>query len=406
MVGAIRRLHHPGHVAVLVVAVLTAVAACSSPAATPTPTPTPTDRSTAVATRPTSSAADVGATGALRLAAHNRQITNLVSVPGGLGRSAYPTLRGFSCDPKLVGAAVRGAPDATFIVNGCFTGDGVLNSMAFANGPHGWGAVQRKTARRLGSVGRAGTRHDRPYSALHHNMEFAAGLLETLDGNEFFADGGDMLYPLETFWRWSGSGFVRTRDNAFTAAPASSPAMTSPALPGAACPTNGTYRASFGVQFGVESRVEGRYRRDSPLRLIVFPPRTHYPVHPTCQLSIPADLRLTVLTAHTTADKIFFHRGTITNRRWLSAPAWFLLHGDGFARVPFYPRTTEDGQSVYVVAKSVGVNEILSRFHEPPPRYPTERQRRHAHPDQGTVTLRAGNVVAIGVTASEPMPRK
>ncbi len=44
-----------------------------------------------------------------------------------------------SCPAHIVGGTVTGSSDAVYIAYGCYTGDGALNAIAFANGPRGWG---------------------------------------------------------------------------------------------------------------------------------------------------------------------------------------------------------------------------------------------------------------------------
>lgn len=321
-----------------------------------------------------------------------------------LGRNRYPGISfpGYDCNPKVVGGLVQGAPDATFLVHGCQSGDGGINALAFANGSRGWGIVEQgPSPNELRSRGQP--RHITvstnrwPEPADRYDMSFAGNLLETNDGNPFFAIAAKGAYARHTFWRWSGSGFVRVRDDAFAAAAAEPPDTQAPSLPSSECPSQGTYRASFGVKppRGFLNTPHG-----GPLLLLAFPRSDSYPSNAPCQQQISATAPMTVQVAHTSAHRYFLHRGRVTNRRWVTAPSWFLLApdlGGAGKRTPFFRGDTSAATSPYVVPAGFHVNEMLADLgHADSSRY--RRNNGHGpHPANGTVTFRAGRIVALSV---------
>jgi hypothetical protein len=311
-----------------------------------------------------------------------------------IGHSRYPVYPGFGCLPKVAGAALDNGTHATYIVGGCFTGDGTLNTTVFADGPRHWGlVVQRGT--RLVASGQPGTRRDGPSGALFYNERITRGVLETIvGGNNFFSNGAEGLYPLRTFWRWSGTAFERIRDNAFTAKPAAAPPRTRRSLPRGRCPTDGSFQASIGLS----SRANGQHT-EQPVRIELFPPADVYPAQIGCRVTLPTTFPMTVLAAHTSAHILFIHRGHITNRRWITAPPWFLLHGNGYDQVTFFPSYVAAGRSPYVVPTSLKVNEFLSYLHEPNQPHYGRRVGGVARPDHGVVTFRSGKLVGLAISA-------
>jgi hypothetical protein len=314
-----------------------------------------------------------------------------------IGHSHYPNIAGRSCRPKISGRDLSRTRHAVYILLGCFTGDGVVNQAAFAHGPHGWGLVEPVSRTRMASLGHGGTRKHPHYRSLYRAMEFRHGRLVTVVGNtSFFDDGDDTRYPFVTDWRRSGGAFDSVRNNAFFAHTVPSPARASTSLPAGRCPRNGTFRASFGARI----RVTWPAPVDAPVRLLAFPLAQHYPRHPACQQPIRPRTPITVMAAHTTAHKYYLHHGRITNRRWITAPAWFLLVPDfiGYEkRIPLAPGSVHFGNSPYVVPRSFGVNEMLTDLGRPET-YSRKHGWRRAHqPAHGTVTLHRGHVVSLWV---------
>lgn len=319
-----------------------------------------------------------------------------------IGHSRYPVYPGFTCLPQIAGAVVDGAADPTYIVGGCFTGDGVLNTTAFANGPHGWGLVERHGTRLVAS-GAAGDRKDGPAAALFFNEKISHGTLVTVIGNNaFFADADDSIYPLRTEWRWSGSSFRKIRDNAFTARPAAAPSATHGRLRPGRCPKEGTYD----VAVGLSNRALRGHRPERPIRILLFPPADRYPRHARCGATLRPATPIDVMAAHTTSHKLFLHRGHITHRRWITAPPWLLLNGVGFNPLPFFKGSVEAGESPYVVPPSFHVNEILSFFHPPNQRHYRRVVGGIARPDHGVATFHDGKLVRLAITPTRVLHPK
>jgi hypothetical protein len=317
-----------------------------------------------------------------------------------IGATTYPTNPGLThCVPAVTGADLAGDPTATFIVHGCFTDDGAANAAAVSDGPHGWGVLERAGRRRLSATTtpRHGWTHGlslRWGTSVHWDIEFGHGRLTTFDGGSgWFGDAGADLFPRVRLWRWSRGGFSLTADTGFIAAPAAAPDLTALAIPSGHCPSSGTYRASFGVVYNDYRRHEP----NSPLTLMIFPAGARYPSEPSCEQIVLSSLPITIRAVHTSAPLTSLRRGTLTNYRWITAPGWMLIRGNGGLGPPtplFRDSTGRD--SPYEVPRSLGVNEIFSQFHAGAIRAPAA-QHPNAHPPTGTVTFTAGRVTALAI---------
>jgi hypothetical protein len=234
-----------------------------------------------------------------------------------IGGTTYPTNRYLSrCSPVITAATPAGSPNAAFVLHECLTGDGSANASAVADGPEGCGVLQQTGARRLTSTG-AGAHGFVPRSAVRWDIEFDRGELVTIDGGDWFGVAGSGLFPRVERWKWRHGGFSPTADSAFIAQPSPRPDLNWPTLPTGRCPANGTYQASFGVRY-----TNRRHEPNSPLLLMVFPPSYGYPTSPTCTQFVLSSLPLTIEAVHTTAPLVSLRRGHLSNRRWITAPAW------------------------------------------------------------------------------------
>jgi hypothetical protein len=318
-----------------------------------------------------------------------------------IGHSRYPNIAESTCEPTIHGTRLTGAPHATYILDGCFTGDGVLNQAAYADGRHGWGLVQPVNRHRMASRGHGGTAKHPHYAALYRELKFHHHQLVTIVGNVwFFDDGDDTRYPFVVTWRWSGGGFAKVHDNALFAHSAAKQLPDAPALPSGSCPRNGRFTASFGARLDY-------YRRphiDDPIQLLVFPTSSRYPRHPACAQRIRPRTPLAVMAAHTTAHKYYLHRGKITNRRRITAPSWLLLVPEfvGFSsnaqRLPFWPGAVTYGFSPWVVPHRFGVNETIGHLGRPETYSRKHGWQRKHRPADGVVTFRHGRVVALAIS--------
>jgi len=135
------------------------------------------------------------------------------------------------------GAMLPGMTDAVYIVNGPFTGDGSGNVVAYGNGPDGWGVLLPHKAGQLISSG-TGSAVLNP--GIYLDDRFSQGMLETEQNTGVFSTAFGAGFPLRREWRGAKDRLVEKRDNIVTAAAASAPHGTVPALSSTA-PPDGTY---------------------------------------------------------------------------------------------------------------------------------------------------------------------
>ncbi|MGN6474260.1 MAG: hypothetical protein ACTHK4_11520 [Mycobacteriales bacterium] len=318
-----------------------------------------------------------------------------------IGSSRYASIDD-TCDPSVTAAAVTGAPDAVYVVYACLTGDGVINDLAYANGPQGWGVIEAVAVNRIASRGRAETWQPssrgylgfHPASAGRFLMGFDHRELETLDRSWYLADAGDGLFPRISRWRWDGAGFARDSDSAFRAVPQPAPDFAAAPMPTSTCPRNGTYRASFGLHY----RPSRKPNRMLPLE--VFPPASRFPQSVPCTQVVAAEMPMTVTLAH--SARPYRVHARLTHRRWMSAPLWLLVVQDlGFTegdRVPLYVGRNADRDSPYVVDQRYRVNVMVARIGDtvPGPKFEKHWDRK-ARPTAGVVTFRTGKLVGLAV---------
>jgi hypothetical protein len=321
---------------------------------------------------------------------HSRwqEVGRLAYFPVGVG--GWP-----GCAPDVIGRLLTGSRHATFIAYDCFTGDGAANAEAIGRGPNGWG-VLAQTGNRLtpahppSPTNPSGTAWD---PVIMKDVEFDHGGLLTIGANPFFSNAAATDYARLRLWKWRRGWLSVVADSGFTAAPSTAPDASAPILPAAGCPNDGTYRASFVLKY---PRLRPRWEHpNADLDLLVFPPSGAYPAKPTCEQSVSSNLPLTALAAHQRAKPSYERSGPITNRRWITAPAWFMGVGGALPGMPvafFYVGPLEP----YVVPKALGVNEMLSAFGMPPSQdgYPASPDST-GYPAKGTVTFRDGRVVAL-----------
>jgi hypothetical protein len=136
--------------------------------------------------------------------------------------------------------------DATFIVDGDFSGDGTANAVAFASGPDGFGVLTTRASGTLASTGQggvypapSGTSDPRTYED-----EFQNGLLITEQNSGAFDEAFGAGFPIIWRWKWSGASFQMVGNNIVTARAATAPTATVAPMPSGA-PPDGTYGADI-----------------------------------------------------------------------------------------------------------------------------------------------------------------
>jgi hypothetical protein len=313
-----------------------------------------------------------------------------------IAASTYPAYAAppGECRPTIQGGLVAGGSDAVFVVQACITGDGVLNAVAYANGARGWGLIRTLKDGNLASRGQATvlTRDFmRPASAARFEMDFKDHELVTVDRTGYFSDAGDGLFPRKTYWRWDGGELRSIASDAFIAEAVEAPRFHTAPLPRAGCPATGRFAVAFAPTF----IWRGRHGPDEPIDLTIAP--LHRRRGGTCPAGVPADTPMVVEVGHA-AHRFALHPGPVTDRRWVTAPAWMLLiHTLGFhdgPRIPLIVGPNADETSPYVVPSALHVNVMLVRGGGAlTKRYPV-RVDRMAH---GVVTYLRGKVVGLAV---------
>jgi hypothetical protein len=212
----------------------TSGAASPSAPASNTAVPTPSVSSQLPASTPPAPPSRASVTSALAALTTGRELT-VVATPAGyqaaafdqlghvsfwqftsawkqVGASTYPYGSiAVSAGPHTTGegALLTGMTNATFILNGLFSGDSTANSAAYTTGPHGWGAIKAEPDGNLISSGQGVT-----YGGLglENGFYFAAGELETADCSQHettAACGGNNR--VLKFWKWDGHDFALAR---------------------------------------------------------------------------------------------------------------------------------------------------------------------------------------------------
>jgi hypothetical protein len=129
-----------------------------------------------------------------------------------VGTSTYPYGSAAVGQPPhaaATGTVLAGMTDATFILNGAFSGDGSGNSLAYTDGAHGWGAIKAEADGNLISSGQGVTFGG---LGLESGFYFVNSELETADCSATMpiaACGGNNR--VLKFWKWNGHDFGLAR---------------------------------------------------------------------------------------------------------------------------------------------------------------------------------------------------
>jgi hypothetical protein len=291
-----------------------------------------------------------------------------------IARTTYPTNTGLQrCAPLVTGAAITGSSDAVFIVHECFAGDGSDHAAAIGNGLAGWGVIVQPSAHRMVSTGPGG--EDAPSSAIHWDIEFDNGGIATSDNAGNFGVAGSNEFPRIQIWGWHNGGFVVVADSVFRAHAGTRPNPSARGLTGQGCPKNGTYAAAFSAGTVYERTAPP----NAPIRIQVFTANTDSPAVPSCTEFVSPLIPVSVHVGYT-PNLLAYHYRTITNRHWITGPAWLLLQGVGFpAPAPIFYRHLTDNP--WFIPSSLHDNVLLSKL--------------KSHPTPGTVTFRSGALVSL-----------
>jgi hypothetical protein len=297
-----------------------------------------------------------------------------------IGRTTYPTnTERPHCAPFVTGSAIKGANNAVFIVHECFAGDGSTHAAAIGNGPDGWGVITQPSAHRLVPSGIRGGDNG-PASAIHWDMEFDHGGIATSDNAGNFGVAGSNAFPRIEIWRWRSDGFGAVADSVFVARQARPPYRAAPLLSGQGCPAHGTFAASFNARADRERNAPP----NAPIEVKIFPASADTSaMAPICTEFVSPLISISVhvgYTPHLLAD----HYRSITNRRWITGPAWLLIQGVGGFSVPapiFYRRIIDNP---WYIPRFLRDNVLLSRL--------------GSRPAFGTVSFKSGDLVSLAAS--------
>jgi hypothetical protein len=138
---------------------------------------------------------------------------------------------------SVTGQVLVGMTEPIYIVSGHFSSDGSDNSLAFSDGPAGWGVVVEQASGVLSSDGESLTDQG---TGLNWEDRFVAGRFETLQRPAGWTPAFDSEFPVTQLWSWATSGFNLVTSNVVTAALASAPPSAAALPTGGAIP-DGTY---------------------------------------------------------------------------------------------------------------------------------------------------------------------
>lgn len=293
-----------------------------------------------------------------------------------VGRSATPepvidSLRG---ETKVVGAVLRGASDATFIVSGEFSVDGGANYVAYGAGSTGWGILRQTSATVMRAAGR-------PTEGLTGeagpSLTFANGELVDTMTNTYFNHSQGMLYPLRTTWKWQGDGLVLDTSNAFVGQSVSAPLGGAP-LP-STCPTSvppaGRYRGWLVAQPATDGTVH----------LVVGATKSDVSGD-VCKFSISPETPLSVQARSAGSS----------DPTWVTAPAWLLaadMHTFGPAAT-VGPQGVGYDSSPWIVPAGTGTLTVLSPLGVP---LPFQGGDGNGTPVEGSISVANGAVTALSI---------
>jgi hypothetical protein len=298
---------------------------------------------------------------------------DIVAVPDGYDALAYDqagqyffwAYRGYNwtkqsewTDPRYIdgefsasatGQVLPGMSDATFIVNGPFTGDGSGNYMALTTNGSSWGPLVSTSSRTL--VVDPQVNSTSPF--LHLRLAFSSSGLRSTDGNYFYSSADAGIYPIVVSWKWLNGLFIDASDNIFQAVSAQPPEQNAPLLQAQSCPlspSSGTYTAGVSTAYAENGQVAVTLNVESSQGSL------------TCNLQIPATTPV-VVQVNTVA-------GTT---EWVTAPLWIFMIAQfplslgqkpGSATpVPIGSLTSTygssaDGSSPYYTAPSLSVESL------------------------------------------------
>jgi len=278
-----------------------------------------------------------------------------------IGASTYPVLPPSFGTPSttITGALLTGMSDATFIANGSFSGDGTGNSIAFTNGPRGWGTIAPGPVGTLIPTGNKSTDNTTPgnsYTELFHS-----GYLEISEPGTLPFDPNGEEWQVERTYAWSAGGFHQVSTTQFTAAFASPLPATAPPFPTASCQgvRSGTYKnlvVSASTTFTSRGSLSRPYLPTSVILHVYGDGAVG-----GCDFTVTPDFPVVISAA------------TVSGTAWIIAPAWVLTGGangnqdirdllpgtqlsgqDGLGATEFQ----DPGFSPYYIPKSLGTDQI------------------------------------------------
>jgi hypothetical protein len=304
------------------------------------------------------------------------------------------------CIGPTVPYLLTGNPEPIYLVWGSLSGDGSTNAAVIADGKRGWGvvAVHGRSLASLGAIHEfTGTNREWGFRW----VSVSHGQLVTRTTNWAFGDADADTFGFIRVWRWVGRSFVLVRDNLFYSHRVAAPDLTdAPLLANGACPTAGTYRASFAFDPITNATNSAWGAR----RIHVFPVSKDYPRRPGCNPQTTGLESVLVEADHEVTTKS--GRTKSSNTKWITAPLWVALNlSTGYGLAPEFldgSSATGDGNTdstlmPWIVSPGLGINSIVSDVgYINDPNWKADLGFR-PYPGTGTVTFSGGRLVSLAV---------
>jgi hypothetical protein len=201
--------------------------------------------------------------------------------------------------------------DATFLVNGFFSGDGTGSYVAFTNGAHGWGTVAPGPSDTLVPSGNDASDNTTPGN--EYFERFVDGGLEVSQpGSMPYGPNGEEWQIIRTY-HWNGAAFAESTSSMFTATTASAPPSNAPNLPSCpSTPPDGTYSA-FYASASTTFATDGLLNQPASVTIELEEDGPE----PACSFTVDPYFPVTIGAT------------TATGQTWITAPAWALTTGSG-----------------------------------------------------------------------------
>jgi hypothetical protein len=250
---------------------------------------------------------------------------------------------------KVTGQVLAGMTEPIYIVSGRFSSDGSDNSLAFSDGPVGWGVVVEQYGGELSSDGGSLTYQG---TGLSWEDRFTAGRFETLERPAGWTEAFDSQFPVTQLWSWAADRFTLVTSNVVTASVLSTPPAAAALPTGGAIP-DGTYAGRLVAVTTVGSSVYPL------LRLEIQPGVVTACGGGQCFQGDQGETSVVVGSTTTTSYSVTSN-GALA---WVSGPAWGLAVPGGICCSGGYRVTPAQlvsfGASSWYIPSQLGVTSFV-----------------------------------------------